>query len=364
MSYIDHLELRTRTRDFDLNQQLLRFRAYTNFPTERKIHNQYLQKILDEEFLNRKEQLNHLLKDRYKLIVNWVKNEKVLRGKKELEKLLEDRISILRQNSDNLNFDHQELLNAENEYHKLILDKIDLDHKLNIAIKEAGNLLDINQNLKLSTIDMVNVKDIEQFIKTIDPENNSSNFHLAQQNVEVELADLEYKKKKASEMNLIKYLEASYRDDLNDDLRKDLTVGLGIRIPIGSSTKSDLSDQLLEITKERNKLNLLSYEIKETINGHMANLEVSILKYNTLSNIIKNDGQENSLRKYQSVDGISPLVLLKVKENIIEKRQILLDLEKDIFTEYLALLDICGLLAATPFTNYFSKYELHQLMEN
>jgi len=363
MSYLDHLELRTRTREFDPKQQMFRFRAYTNFPKERRIHKNYYDKILAEEDLNGVEQLNHLIKDRYQLIISLIKNERVLEGKKELEILMEDRLQILRKKADNLDFDHQELLDAENDYHRLLLDQIDLSHKLEIAKKNTAKLTGINQEVKLSRFDLVSVKDIETFIKNVDIPMDASNFHYAQQSVEVDLAKLEYRKKKASEQNLIKYFEASYRDDLNDDFNKDLSIGVGIKIPIGSSIKSDLSDEMIDITKEKNNLDLLLYELSENINSSKETLEVLIKKHNVLSQILESDGQENSLRNYQNIDGVSPLILLKVKENIIKKKQIILELEKDIFTEYIEFLDICGLLVAPPFTNYFSKTEVNNLIQ-
>jgi hypothetical protein len=64
------------------------------------------------------------------------------------------------------------------------------------------------------------------------------------------------------------------------------------------------------------------------------------------------------LEKYRSIEGLSPLILLKVKENILLKQQMAIALEKEILTEYIELLDLSGWLVKEPFVNYFSLSEL------
>ncbi|AGA77749.1 hypothetical protein [Echinicola vietnamensis] len=359
LSYVDHLELRTRTRNFNLNEQMLRFRAYTNFPKERKLNTTYKEESLNEGRLQGKEKLNNALKNRYKLIISLIKNQRVLRGKLELKDLLEDRISTLRKLANNLDFDYQELLEAENDLHKLRIDQVDLENNVLQSSKEIGRLLNIQGPIELEEKDLISVNDIMLFVKSYSGEIDNNNFYYKQQSLNVTLAELEYKQKKASAKNPIKFFEASYRDDLNDTFRKDFSVGMGIKIPIGSAVKGSLNERVIKIVKEKNELDELKFELNESIREIVLRLDVLFDKHRLLSTILKESNEQESLKKYRSIEGISPLVLLKVKENIIKKQQIRLDLEKEIFSLYLEFLDLNGLLIKSPLVNYLNSQQIY-----
>ena len=355
LSYIDHLELRTRTRNFDLNEQSYRFRAYTNFPKERKLNQTYKDKSLDEARLQGKEKLNNALEYRYKLIISMIKNERVLQGKLALNELLEDRITILKKLANNLDFDYQDLLDAENDYQKLQIDLVDLENNLKQSSWEVSQLLGVNDKVYLDREDMISVEQIALFVNSFDKEIATDNFYYAQQIVDIELAELEYEQKKASAKTPLKFLEASYRDDFNEGFQKDFSLGLGLKIPIGSAVKGSLNERVIKIAKEKNKLDDVKYELHEGISETLTVLEVLFAKHRLLSRFLEEDNEEESLKKYQAIEGISPLVLLKVKENIIKKRQVLFDVEKEIFSSYLEFLDLQGLLVRSPVVNYLSS---------
>lgn len=355
LSYIDHIEIRTRTRSFDLNKQSYRLRAYTNFPKERNLNKKYKAKSLDEGRLQGREKLNNALKYRYELIISMIKNEEVLQGKLELKELLEDRITILKKQANNLDFDYQDLLDAENDYHKLQIDLVDVENNLKQSSWEASELLGVKEKVQLDKEDIISVEDIALFVTSFDEEISGDNLYYAQQSLDVELAELEYEQKKASAKTPLKFFEASYRDDFNEGFQKDFSLGVGIKIPIGSAVKGSLNERVIKIAKEKNNLDDIKYELGEGISETLTVLEVLFAKHRLLSTILEEGNEEESLKKYQSIEGISPLVLLKVKENMIKKRQILLDLEKDIFSAYLEFLDLNGLLARSPVVNYLSS---------
>ncbi|WPR75601.1 hypothetical protein [Algoriphagus sp. NG3] len=355
LSYIDHLELRTRTRNFDLNEQSYRFRAYTNFPKERKLNDKYKAKSLDEGRLQGKEKLNNALEYRYKLIISMIKNEEVLQGKLKLKELLEDRITILKKLANNLDFDYQDLLDAENDYHKLQIDLVDLENNMIQSSREVSELLGVKEKVRLDKEGIISVEGIALFVNSFDKEIAEDNLYYAQQSLDVELAELEYEQKKASAKTPLKFLEASYRDDFNEGFRKDFSLGLGLKIPVGSAVKGSLNERVIKIAKEKNNLDDIKYELEEDISETLTVLEVLFAKHRLLSQILEESNEEESLKKYQAIEGISPLVLLKVKENMIKKRQILLDMEKQIFSTYLKFLDLNGLLVRSPVVNYLSS---------
>ncbi|QDH78812.1 hypothetical protein FKX85_07095 [Echinicola soli] len=280
-----------------------------------------------------------------------------MQGKLELRDLLEDRINTLKKLANNLDFDYQELLEAENDFHKLQIDLVDLENNVMQSSREIGRLLRIQGTLELEEKDLISVDDIMVFVKSYSGGIDNTNFYYEQQSLNVNLAELEYQQKKASAKNPIKFFEASYRDDLNDTFRKDFSVGMGIKIPIGLAAKGSLNERVIKIVKEKNELDELKFELNESIREIILQLDVLFDKHRLLTTILKESNEKESLKKYRSIEGISPLVLLKVKENIIKKQQIRLDLEKEIFSLYLEFLDLNGLLIKSPLVNYLSSQQ-------
>lgn len=134
---------------------------------------------------------------------------------------------------------------------------------------------------------------------------------------------------------------------------------MGIKIPIGSAVKGSLNERVIKIVKEKNELDELKFELNESIREIVLRLDVLFDKHRLLSTILKESNEQESLKKYRSIEGISPLVLLKVKENIIKKQQIRLDLEKEIFSLYLEFLDLNGLLIKSPLVNYLNSQQIY-----
>lgn len=358
IGYLDHLELRTRTRNFDPKEQMYRFRTYTNSPAERKYNRNYLKATFAEQELDKKQQLNKLLKQRYKLIVSSIKNNKILQGKKQLGILLQDRISIYQQNISDLDFDFQDLLKAEEDYDQLILDLIDLERKTADSSQELALIFGNSGKFVVSENDLITILEIEKFIQKYTFEIEEDNFYYDKQLLGKELAELDFLERRASTRNPVKFFEASYRDVFGEGLGRDLAIGIGFRIPVGSAGKGGLVDRSFKIMKEESALQQLAYEMDEEINYRQKNLNTLFQKYKTLSLMVNNDNQQRALEKYQSIEGISPLILLKMKENIIHKQQMIVDLEKEIFDEYIELLDIGGLLVFEPLFNFLSQKEM------
>lgn len=358
VSYLDHMELRTRTRNFDPREQMYRFRTYTNSPSERKYSREYLNTAFSEQELEKKRRLNKLVKDRYGLIARKISDRRKLNIMLELEILLKERKNVLEQSISNLDFDFQDLLKAEEDYDRFVLELIELERRTNQQDKELGHLLEVEGALVISDTDLASPSDIEQFLRNFEFDIENGNFYYDKQRLEKELAELDFLEKRASKRNPVKFFEASYRDVMGAGLERALAIGVGFRIPVGSAGKGSLVDRQFKVMKEESLLRETSFALKEEINQKINYLQTLLKKHSTLSGMINNNIHQRSLEKYRAIEGLSPLILLKVKENILLKNQMAIDLEKEIFMEYIELLDLTGMLVRDPFVNYFSTSEL------
>ncbi|MFC4872243.1 hypothetical protein [Negadavirga shengliensis] len=358
VSYLDHMELRTRTRNFNPREQMYRFRTYTNSPSERKYSREYLNTSFLEQELEKKDRLNKLIKQRYHLIARKISDQRQLAVMMELETLFKERKTVFERSISNLDFDFQDLLKAEEEYDRFVLELIELERSTKHHDQELGDLLGLQGPLAVSDDGLVSAPDIENFLKNVQFDVEQENFYYDRKRIDKELAELDFLEKRASQRNPVKFFEASYRDVLGAGIERALAVGIGFRIPVGSAGKGSLIDRQFRIMKEESMLKETSLILEEEISQKIHVLETLLKKYNTLSGMIEGNTQQRSLEKYRSIEGLSPLILLKVKENILLKQQMAIALEKEILTEYIELLDLSGWLVKEPFVNYFSSSEL------
>jgi hypothetical protein len=354
VGYLDHMELRTRSRNFDPREQMFRFRTYTNSPSERKYSREFLHATFTEQNLDKKVQLNTLLKQRYRLLAAGFIDQKKMMAMRELGTLLGERKNVLEKSIDNIDFDFQDLLKAEEEYDRYILESIDLERKFQQHEEEMRNLLGAEQSVEVSRKDFVSVSDIRVFLSRFEYDLEQNNLYYERQKLDKQLAELDYLGSIASKRNPVKFFEASYRDVPGEGFRRDWALGIGFRIPLGSAGKGGLLDRQFKLMKEENMLSQLSVELTEEIRQTIINLQTLLKKHQALSGMIDNDLQQRSLEKYREIDGISPLILLKIKENVLSKHLMAADLELDILYEYIELLDVSGMLVREPFINYFN----------
>jgi hypothetical protein len=172
VSYLDHMELRTRTRNFNPREQMYRFRTYTNSPSERKYSREYLNTSFLEQELEKKDRLNKLIKQRYHLIARKISDQRELAVMMELETLFKERKTVFERSISNLDFDFQDLLKAEEEYDRFVLELIELERRTKHHDQELSDLLELKGPLAVSDDDLVTAPDIENFLK----KNNNISF--------------------------------------------------------------------------------------------------------------------------------------------------------------------------------------------
>ena len=349
------VEFRTETHEFELSQQEYAIRISPNSFGERKYNKKYYETSVRINEIRNKEALNEALSERYKYVINLIKTSKIFRLKQQLELLLEDRMNVLNQSRNTVDFDYEDLLNAEDDYHDLQLDLIDLERQVQRLKTKINQFMGLQESFELDTTGFVDVNFIEIYANTLSLGIDPSNLEVAKSMENVVLAEYDFKEEKAHRNNPIGFFQTSYENDFNDPFRSDLRLSFGIRLPIANSSQPRLNRLYLRQLDRENDLEITKDDVSRKIAQSMEDLGILILKYKTTRSWIEEDNTETSLRRYLSIEGISPLILLKIQESIILKEIILGDLEKKIFDEYLKLLKHIGKLVEQPLRNYFSK---------
>jgi hypothetical protein len=351
---IDEVQFRTETRDFDLERQQYAVRVSPNSIGQKKYSKAYYQNMIAEFDTRWNEALNKALRDRYLLLIDLIKTRRYLAAQQQQQLVLEDRITVLKKNTTAVGFNYQDLIDAENNYQKSLLDMIDLEQDEARYQQQAMEMLGVNSPLVINDSGLVDVAYIDRWLTRLPGATDSTNINMTRNQNNLRQIELEYLEERAQSKNVLDFVQAEYRNDEREGVIEDFRIGVGLNLPVTKSSQAKLNRLSLERLEQENDLQTYKLNLQRELDISRSKLEVLIRKYETVNAFIKSSDTENSLQKYLSIDGISPLTLLGVQESIIDNELRLYSLEKDIFQEYINLLDKTGLLVQRPLIDYFT----------
>ncbi|MDP6180615.1 MAG: hypothetical protein QGG48_12060, partial [Desulfatiglandales bacterium] len=85
-----------------------------------------------------------------------------------------------------------------------------------------------------------------------------------------------------------------------------------------------------------------------------ANLNGLLEKYDILFAKKESGNSEASLKVFMRIEGGDPLVLIDLKESILERDVDMATIKAEIYSNYIELLDVSGKLSEQPLKNYIS----------
>ena len=138
------------------------------------------------------------------------------------------------------------------------------------------------------------------------------------------------------------------------DFNESYSFEVGLRIPDLTIAGYELNRRKSDVLSEIEKCEQVREEQLEKIRKDLADLRQLIEQYRYLNNRETLVDAEASLKKFLQIEGIDPLVLLSVKENIIKNQIKKTGVKYGILRNYIFVLDNAGMLSDTPIRNYLS----------
>ena len=128
------------------------------------------------------------------------------------------------------------------------------------------------------------------------------------------------------------------------NLNKAFAVELSFRIPNLTLASHQLNKYKADLLSEAENYEQIKDELGEKVRKDLADLNQLIAQYRYLSARINEVDAEASLKKFLQIEGIDPLVLLDIKENILKTQIDMTWIKHGILRNYLYVIDNAGLL--------------------
>lgn len=338
LPYLEKLEFRSETDEFNLGRQEYLLRSSFNSSKMRKLHEQEIA-ISRQELLIKHDNYSASIISAYHFqIAKWYYIEIEKQQLLEEKNILEDKKIILQRLMNNsLDIDLEEFLKLENDLQEIRSALLRIDHqKATIISQLLGENYGID-TIQLSASNWVNFRFMHKTLSDLKSQ-FAQNRLLFQQQLKVDKAALKEKQEEAESQKVIDFVQIKYagRDDL--EFGNEISLGFGVNIPTRSSRRVKQNEARLDMIEEQVELEQLQWELSQELKQLYAHFDLLKKEHDVLQEYINANEWSKTYEKYKTLEGIEPLSLLSLKESILKNRQRLMKIEKEAVLTYLTII--------------------------
>jgi len=334
---------------------------------ETRTGNRYNEALIDNKKAKRQYLLNIALYNRYLTIIDLLEQKALKVLYKDLLTLYDDRIKVMEKLSYSEDFQLEKLIKEEKDMSKEAVFSFEIEKYITVLEQRAKVYLNDTSFTAFDTSDLVSIKTIMNRIETSSFALDTNNASIKLYRTRIDLANSRFKMEKAQSHKFFDALSFLYDngdrvDEYNRkyqgkdyNLNKAFAVELSFRIPNLTLASHQLNKYKADLLSEAENYEQIKDELGEKVRKDLADLNQLIAQYRYLSARINEVDAEASLKKFLQIEGIDPLVLLDIKENILKTQIDMTWIKHGILRNYLYVIDNAGLLSTRPIRNYLSE---------
>jgi len=252
--YVDKIEFRTKTEDFDMSKQKYALRFYPKGWGETEYTDKLAETAKRSNQIEHEAYFNTALKQRYNLVLAYCEAASLLKLQQSLVAVYDDRIHVLRrQSQQNLDFNMDLLIEAEDQYIDLQLDRVKLENNLSRIVEQVKMASDSNARIDFQENQMAGIEIVEWVISDMDENSTIENVHLLDQRVKIELSEYKYQLEKSKNRDYLSFFQVAYDADEYDDMEKAYSVEFGFKLPFVNPDRNEVNRRRINHMKERLK---------------------------------------------------------------------------------------------------------------
>ncbi|MCH2080964.1 MAG: hypothetical protein MK226_01175 [Saprospiraceae bacterium] len=338
LPYLEKLEFRSETDEFDLGRQEYLFRSSFNSSKMRKFHEQEIAISRQELLIKHDNYVASIISAYHFQTAKWYYIEIEKQQLLEEKNILEDKKIILQRLMNNsLDIDLEEFLKLENDLQEIRSALLRIDHqKATIISQLLGEDFGID-SIQLSAPNWLSFGFMHKTLSDLKGQ-FAQNRLLFQQQLKVDKAALKEKQEKAESQKIIDFVQIKYAGRDNLEFGNEISLGFGINIPTRSSRRVKQNEARLDMIEEQVELDQLQWELSQELKQLYAHFDLLKKEYNVLQEYIDINERSKTYEKYKTIEGIEPLSLLSLKESILKNQQKLIKIEKEAVLTYLTII--------------------------
>ena len=342
-SWIEQIDFRTETDEFDFKQQRYNVRISPSSPKIRKAQKNLHQLYQEKSNLEANATDVDFIEFAYQDLLQIVELSKKIKIKKELLIVLNDQEKV-----------YAKLLQVATQSPK---DWLDIQQniaqlKIDIYQHEAEIASLLPDGKKINYDNLIAINQLKEQFQEVTAVSSKENEAI----IEKELIEGEIALEKAEQKKVFDFLQIQYRGPNDNPFEEKISLTAAFQFPFSGKQKLKLEELAIEKeTLEREvaaEKRLKQYKVKEKI--RKIGLLITELEFTEKTMLAHLDRAKIIVeRNNQNADN-NPLFLLYQKEEIFKKQLDFLKLEMTIYQEYIEYLALTESLFQEPFYNYLT----------
>ncbi|MFP4680887.1 MAG: hypothetical protein ACLFQB_10445 [Chitinispirillaceae bacterium] len=333
----------------------------------RKVHNSTLKHNIHKRDMR----LNKLLRQRYMLAFELMYRNAVVVRVGELITLYEDFTHIYDRKVNEADFDFNSLIDSEDELTELRLDFVEQKNLVHALEQRVKAILPDVQSVEFDTTGLLDINRVNKIMSSTPIVMDSANIHLRKNLLKLREAEAKYRHETVSGREYINHIELGFDSDhffdekqrkadgKEYDISKAYNFEIGFTIPAINTDQLNINRRRMKIMDEMGDFNQLKEELVQEVAVLNREIQTLVQQYNLLMERRSSIRKKSSLDKYMRIDGEDPLVLLRLKESVIESEIQMEKIKFDIYKKFIRKMDLSGNLSGKPLRNKVSaKQEL------
>lgn len=349
MSWIDKMEFRTETGNFDLSQQEYVFRLSPSSLTAKNRQSDLVGVMNNQYALQTREAVHESLVQAYEQLVDLYATDRQIALNKEALEIENQHLAVLGQIGQVDGADLKDLLQIEEDRQQRMSQLHGLERARQIQERPINGSVQAPTTEDLSTYLWISEDQMAATISNSQPV-NTPEILMAQSKLDA--VNMEQRVEKAEREKVLDFVQSRYQQDPKDPFREEFSISLGVNIPYAKAGNVKRQELALEQLESEQKIANIQRQTIQQLND--LRLEFELLRQQKQK---QEDQWANSfLQKMESgaLPGLSaePLLILEAKKARIKSDMRILELEQKVFEAYIKWLDLSGKLSEPPLVNY------------
>ena len=355
LPFVEQIGLRTETDRFELRREEYLSRVSVNGLREIRAQRQ-LQDAGLELSRGKLRILRHkALLDRYQTLTTCRLLQRKLELQRQLLLVYQDQAFVLSQlAAQQADADLEAIIKVEYDRDDLALRVAASEGALRELRAAIGQWVAVNStDWQLDTTGFIPASRILEITAAM-PQSGWQNPELALGQAKMEQIDAAYRLEKAKAGQVLDFFQLRYNNRPGEPLNRDLSVGIGLNIPYKGSARIKRNTLKIEQQEAGLEWRLDQDENTRSISSARRKLTALDQQYHLAQQLWQDSQARFTLAQSALAEASGPLPVLKARELQLKRQFTLLDLESEMFGQYLNLLDWTGALSAEPAINYLS----------
>ena len=351
---IKSAQFRLETRRFIETFQEYSLRIKPNSIRAMSNQNDLYRSKIEEVRLSNQIKINEELKNRYLILIDYVFTQKINESYLIRQQQLKDKLELLKHRVYDENFDIKDLIESEEDLMATNLKLIQLQKTNKDQLSSLKETLELEENT--IEINIENLIHPEQVMNFKVPDSIPYEYlFVTFQKLELNTIENEMKLSVAKSKQFLEFVQAKYIGKSENIFEDNLSLGLGINLPFFGTARQEKSEYYFETLTQENELNedLEKHNLK--INFAKNEFDTAVLNYETFNTQNKESSVSLVYDTYKNMEGVSPLLLLKLKIIQNKKDIEILRFEQELYISFIEYLSLNEILFQKPYLNYLSN---------